>query len=372
MGGNSYFSVTAMFVLFRECMEAAVILAVLLQYVAKTGKTHLKKQVWLGAGLGLLISILFAVAFIIVYYTLDKKVFTGQGEQIFEGVVSVIASVMITILAFGMLKMMALQDKWNRKLKKSAMEALEGNKGFKVTYALFLIAFTAVLREGIESVLFLAGVGVDTPWKAIPLGGIVGAILGITLGYVLFFGLKPVQLKWFFIISTVILLFLAAGLMMTGVHEFQEAGAFGYYGEEEEEEEEAGEGEAEAPSASRRLLQEVEEEEEEHERSVPWHNKPLWNICDCCSHDDQGFFELAKALVGYTCDPTFIHVITYIIYWVFVLAVVAYKYSKGTLDKYKIKEDDYEDNVDVEAPAGANKLTGANYNIVDPVKPSVV
>jgi hypothetical protein len=73
---------------------------------------------------------------------------------------------------------------------------------------------------------------------------------------------------------------------------------------------------------------------------------------------DQGFFELAKALVGYTCDPTFIHVITYIIYWLFVLAVVAYKYSKGTLDKYKFKEDDYEDNVDVEAPAGANKLTG--------------
>jgi hypothetical protein len=78
--------------------------------------------VWFGAGLGLLISILFAVAFIIVYYTLDKKVFTGKGEQIFEGVVSVVASVMITILAFGMLKMMALQDKWNRKLKKSALE----------------------------------------------------------------------------------------------------------------------------------------------------------------------------------------------------------------------------------------------------------
>lgn len=44
MGGNDYFSVTAMFVMFRECMEAAVIMAVLLQYVAKTGKTQLKKQ----------------------------------------------------------------------------------------------------------------------------------------------------------------------------------------------------------------------------------------------------------------------------------------------------------------------------------------
>ena len=77
---------------------------------------------WLGAGLGLLISIVFAVIFIIIYYTLDSQVFTGKGEQIFEGIISVIASIMITILAFGMLKMMALQDKWNRKLKKSALE----------------------------------------------------------------------------------------------------------------------------------------------------------------------------------------------------------------------------------------------------------
>jgi high-affinity iron transporter len=68
------------------------------------------------------------------------------------------------------------------------LQALEGNTAFTVTYALFIIAFTAVLREGIESVLFLAGVGVDTPWKAIPLGGIVGAILGLALGYLLFFG----------------------------------------------------------------------------------------------------------------------------------------------------------------------------------------
>lgn len=346
MGGNDYFSVTAMFVMFRECMEAAVILAVLLQYVAKTGKIHLKKQVWLGAGLGLLLSIIFAVIFIIIYYTLDNEVFEGQGEQIFEGVVSVIASVMITVLAFGMLKMMALQDKWNRKLKKSALEALEGNTAFTVTYALFIIAFTAVLREGIESVLFLAGVGVDTPWKAIPLGGVVGALLGVTLGYVLFFGLKPVQLKWFFIVSTVILLFLAAGLMMTGVHEFQEAGAFGYYGEEEAEEE--SEALAPAPSA-------LDEMESEEERSVSWHNKPLWNICKCCDSGDQGFFELAKALVGYTCDPTFIHVITYVIYWVFVIGIVLFKYSRGTLDKYEYQEDDLPAEIDLEAPSGAIK-----------------
>lgn len=83
---------------------------------------HLSSAVWLGAGLGLLLSIIFAAIFIVLYYALDKEVFTGKGEQIFSGVISVIASVMITILAFGMLKMMALQDKWNRKLKKSAME----------------------------------------------------------------------------------------------------------------------------------------------------------------------------------------------------------------------------------------------------------
>jgi high-affinity Fe2+/Pb2+ permease len=83
---------------------------------------HLLCAVWLGAGLGLLISIFFAAIFIAIYYSLDKEVFSGKSEMIFSGVISVIASVMITILAFGMLKMMALQDKWTRKLKKSATE----------------------------------------------------------------------------------------------------------------------------------------------------------------------------------------------------------------------------------------------------------
>jgi FTR1 family protein len=78
--------------------------------------------VWLGAGLGFLISLFFAAIFIAIYYSLDKEVFSGKSEMIFSGVISLIASVMITILAFGMLKMMALQDKWTRKLKKSATE----------------------------------------------------------------------------------------------------------------------------------------------------------------------------------------------------------------------------------------------------------
>ncbi|GAQ91202.1 similar to high-affinity iron permease [Klebsormidium nitens] len=346
MGGNDYFSVTAMFVMFRECMEAAVIMAVLLQYVAKTGKTYLKKQVWIGAGLGLLLSIIFAVIFIVIYYTLDKEVFTGKGEQIFSRIISVIASVMITILAFGMLKMFALQEKWNRKLKKSALEALEGKQAFTTRYALFIIAFTAVIREGIEAVLFLAGVGVGTPWKAIPLGGFVGAALGVFFGYFLFFGLKPVQMKWFFYISTVILMFLAAGLMMTGIHEFQLAGAFGYFPPESDEGESAP-AEAAAPGPA----------PEEEERELSWHNKALWNICSCCSDADQGFFELARALVGYVCDPTFIQVITYICYWIVVIGVFVFKARRGTLDKYRVKDEELEQaEADLEAaPAGAEK-----------------
>lgn len=78
--------------------------------------------VWLGAGLGFLLSLVFAVIFIIIYYTLDHEVFTGKGEAIFEGVVCIIASVMITVLAFGMLKMMELQKKWDRKLKAATLE----------------------------------------------------------------------------------------------------------------------------------------------------------------------------------------------------------------------------------------------------------
>eukprot|EP00898_Chlorokybus_atmophyticus_P005237 jgi/Chlat1/5714/Chrsp38S05550 len=297
MGASDWFSATAMFILFRETLEAAVILSVLLQFLKKTNSEHCKKHVWWGAGLGLAVAILVGVVFLIIYYTLDKEVFSGKGEQIFEGVVLTIATVMITVLGFAMLKMMAMQAKFERKLAAMAEKNLAGKQG----KAMFIIAFTSVVREGIEAVLFLTGVGVDNP-KAIPIAGVVGIILGIIVGYILFFSLKFTNLKWFFYISTAILLIIAAGLFRQAIHEFQES-----------EEEEAG---------------------EEEDDNYKWFNKPLWNACSCCDDDDKGFWELLKAIVGWTCDPTFMELIAYISYWIVVACIFAWKLHKGTLTQY--------------------------------------
>lgn len=77
------------------------------------------------------------------------------------------------------------------------------------------------------------------------------------------------------------------------------------------------------------------------------------------SPQDQGFFELAKALVGYTCDPTFMHVIAYVGYWAVVIAVMILKARRGTLHKYKFEETEQEErSPDLEAPAGEDKLAG--------------
>eukprot|EP00245_Coleochaete_scutata_P006799 TRINITY_DN21583_c0_g1_i1.p1 TRINITY_DN21583_c0_g1~~TRINITY_DN21583_c0_g1_i1.p1 ORF type:complete len:322 (+),score=74.49 TRINITY_DN21583_c0_g1_i1:140-1105(+) len=300
--GNQYFSVTAMFIMFREVLEAAVIISVLLQLLSKIGADpKFKKQVWCGAGLGFLLSVIVGVIFVAIFYTLEKEVFEGHGEQIFEGVIMMIAVVMITVLAFGMLKMMEMEKRWHAKLSSATELALSGSK----KYAIFFVAFTAVLREGIESVLFLTGVGSDN-WRAIPIAGIVGALLGVAFGYFIFFSLKPVALKWFFYISTTILLVIAAGLFAHGIHEFQEAQWWGNF--------------------------------ELEDKTTPWHNKPLWNICKCCDSKDQGFFELAKALVYYTCEPSFMELIAYIGYWVVIAAIFLYKMFRGTLLDYKTEE----------------------------------
>jgi hypothetical protein len=64
--------------------------------------------------------------------------------------------------------------------------------------------------------------------------------------------------------------------------------------------------------------------------------------------------------VGYTCDPTFIHVITYVCYWIVLIGVFIIKARRGTLDKYRVKDEEVEEaGIDLEAhPAGAGKETG--------------
>jgi high-affinity iron transporter len=87
---------------------------------------------------------------------------------------------------------------------------------------LFLLVFVAVLREGIETVIFLGAASfVSTESNLI--GALAGIVAAILLGYAIFAGSMKINLKRFFNITSILLILFAAGLVAHGVHELQEA-----------------------------------------------------------------------------------------------------------------------------------------------------
>jgi high-affinity iron transporter len=87
-----------------------------------------------------------------------------------------------------------------------------------------------VLREGIESVIFLAGVGSQTGIASIPLAALAGLVAGLAVGLAIFYSGHAIKdLKIFFVISTIILFFIAAGQVSLGTQMLSLVGAFGPY-----------------------------------------------------------------------------------------------------------------------------------------------
>jgi high-affinity iron transporter len=113
----------------------------------------------------------------------------------------------------AILRISTMQEKWRTKL----IEAFEnknqyGVSGFSKKYAMFLLPFITVLREGIEVVVFVGGVSLAEPATAFPLPAIAGITAGSFVGWVLYRSGESVRLKWFLIVSTGLLYLVAAGL----------------------------------------------------------------------------------------------------------------------------------------------------------------
>ena len=89
-------------------------------------------------------------------------------------------------------------------------------------WALASLAFISVLREGIETVLFIVGSAQKTSALATVSGSVLGFGGSAVLGYVLYRGTHRIPLKSFFTAMSVLLIIMAAGLLSGGIHEFQE------------------------------------------------------------------------------------------------------------------------------------------------------
>lgn len=135
-----------------------------------------------------------------VFYTAGGNRWEAS-ELNYEGAFSLIAAVIITIVGVALLRIGKMQGKWRSKLAAaleptSSAEDSKGNGGrfrfgarmkrFFEKYAMFALPFVTVLREGIEAIVFVAGVSFSAPVTAVPLPVVVGLLVGGLVGWGLY------------------------------------------------------------------------------------------------------------------------------------------------------------------------------------------
>ena len=260
----------------REGVEAALIVAIVLAYLVKTGNGRHASRIWLGAGAAIAVS--FAVG-VILFATVGG--FEEPYEQIFEGITMLVAAGVVTWMLFWMRRQAAsvkgeLQAAVDRALTEGSL------------WGLAFLAFTAVIREGIETSLFLVG-QVNSAEEGAPsvlIGAVVGLAIAVGIGYLFYQGSRRVNLASFFRWTGVGLIFIAAGLLSHAIHEFIEVGV------------------------------------------ITIGTQTAFDISSVLSHED-GIGQFLRALFGYSANPEVITFIAWAAYIVIVLALFLRPVRRG-------------------------------------------
>jgi high-affinity iron transporter len=197
----------------REGVEAALILAIICAYLAKTGNRRHFGKIFLGAGLAVVLSAILGIA---IYVTVGS--FPAPYEQLFEAATLLLATGVVTWMLFWMRRQAASVK---GELQAAVDRALDDGSAT----ALALLAFIAVIREGIETSLFLVGqaaavAAAGAIW--VLAGAVVGLLLAAVLGVGFYQGSRRLNLASFFRWTGIALVFIAGGLVAKAIHELIE------------------------------------------------------------------------------------------------------------------------------------------------------
>jgi len=204
---------SALLITLREGLEAALIIGIILAFLSNTGNRNWFRHVWWGTGTAIFVS---AVVGAIIFVTVGA--FEGKAEEIFEGSAMLLAAGVLTWMIFWMRKQAS-------NIKEQLHEEIQTAITNSSSFALMGLAFIAVVREGIETALFLFAATRETESTSLSIiGGVIGLIIAISMGYAIYKGTSKLNLRAFFNVTGFLLILFAAGLTAYGIHEFQEAG----------------------------------------------------------------------------------------------------------------------------------------------------
>lgn len=272
----------ALLLAFREGLEAALILGIVLRYLARVGRPELRRDVWLGALTAIGASLPFALGIQTLGWSLS-----GRAEEIFEGATMVLAVLVLTWMIFWM----SSQARWVKSsLEQDVKSAVERGQ----RWGLWAVAFLAVFREGLELVLFLSAASFASGGDGTILGSVLGLSAAALIGVLVYSSTRRLNPRWFFRVTSVLLLIFSAGLLAHAVHEFQEAG----------------------------LLSTVQEH--------------VWDV-NHVLHEQSPVGQILGTLVGYNGNPSLEEVVAYGLYWVAMVLGVRFWVNRKPANRSSIQ-----------------------------------
>ena len=198
----------SLLITLREGLEAALLLGLLFAVLSRAGDTQGRRWVWLGVAAAVAASLAAGAALFATGAELE-----GSAEAAFEaGAMLAAAAVLAWMIVWMGRRAHALRGELGGKVAAAAGGAA----------ALFWLGFVLVVREGLETGLFLfAAVGEDRSLAAL-IGGLAGIVVAAGLGYAVYRGGSRLNVRAFFTVLNVILLGFGTYLVLRGVGELGE------------------------------------------------------------------------------------------------------------------------------------------------------
>jgi high-affinity iron transporter len=251
----------------REGVEASLIVGIILAYLSKTGNRHHFRKIWVGTAAALTVSVGLGV---VLFLTLGE--FQEPYEQLFEASAMFLATAVLTWMLFWMRRQA-------RMVKGELQAAVDRVLSAGSAWGLAVLAFTAIIREGIETSLFLFGqvTAAANSRGSVLLGALIGLLIATALGYVIYVGARRINYGTFFRLTGLALIFIAAGLLSHAVHELIEIGV------------------------------------------INVGTQTVFDLSAILPHEGNPIGEFLRALVGYTSQPELLTLVVYLVYLVSVL-----------------------------------------------------
>ncbi|MFS8039182.1 FTR1 family iron permease [Xanthobacter sp. AM11] len=250
--------IAALLIVFREVLEAGIVIGVVL--AASEGIRHRLAWIFLGVVGGIAGSAVLAF-----FADQIAGTFEGSGQDILN---AAILSVAVVMLVWTVVWMASHGKQMVAEMKGVGLDVKEGRKPLA---ALAIVVGMAVLREGVEIVLFLYGItatGAETAGD-VALGGALGLAGGALVSLALYRGLVAIPVRHLFKVTSILIMLLAAGLAAQAVGILQDAG----------------------------FIQSLSD--------------PVWNTSWLLA-DDSAVGRVLRTLVGYRAEPTGLQVLAYL------------------------------------------------------------